>query len=439
MQKQLLRSLARSGRSALLELLYNDKQSLSVAVLQNKKRYLHGGQQAITRGYSLAVAAQKTSNSDASISGEFIKIVSSDLYEPLLINHIWLRDHCPCPQCHNKVANQRMYNVFDSNLSEIKPKNVAANGSELSIIWNDDHRSDYNILSLEANQHKFYVENYIKAQKASRFLWSREDVDTMPYARVPYLDYLNDDKVKHQMIESIAKFGFGMIKDVPVSMSATETGVKRLFWLQKTFYGDGMWSLNNFEKGVSSDIAYGNLHIAAHTDNSSQSEPSGLICFHNTIHTGTGGESLLMDGFNIVENLRKNHPDTLKRLSTVNMKQQYVKDGQMHFHTAPIIGLDPISGLPEIIRFNLYDRSPMSALPQSEMGQYYKDMEILISEIKSPKNEWWFKMKPGELYIFDNWRLFHGRTSFTGDREMTGCFIDRSEYLNVARNHNVIV
>lgn len=81
----------------------------------------------------------------------------------------------------------------------------------------------------------------------------------------------------------------------------------------------------------------------------------------------------------------------------------------------------------------------MAALPQSEMAQYYKDMEIFISEIKSTKNEWWFKMKPGQLFIFDNWRLFHGRTSFTGDREMTGCFIDRSEFLNVARNHNVMV
>lgn len=400
---------------------------------------MHSGQQSTARAYSLAVAAQKTSSSEASISGEFVKIVSTDLYEPLLINHIWLRDHCPCPQCHNKVANQRMYNVFDSDMSEIKPKNVSANGTELSITWADGHQSEYNILSLETNQHKFYVENYVKAQKASRFLWNRADVDTMPYARVSFLDYLNDDRVKHQVIESIAKFGFGVINEVPVSMSATETGVKRLFWLQKTFYGDGMWSLNNFEKGVSSDIAYGNLHIAAHTDNSSQSEPSGLICFHNTIHTGTGGESLLMDGFNIVENLRKNHPDTLNRLSTVNMKQQYVKDGQIHLYTAPIIGLDPVSGLPEIIRFNLYDRSPMAALPQTEMGQYYRDMEILVSEIKSPKNEWWFKMKPGELFIFDNWRLLHGRTSFTGDREMTGCFIDRSEYLNVARNHNVIV
>lgn len=67
------------------------------------------------------------------VAGEFVKIASSDLHEPLIVNQIWLREHCACPQCHNKVANQRMYSVFDANMSEIKPKNVSANGTELNI------------------------------------------------------------------------------------------------------------------------------------------------------------------------------------------------------------------------------------------------------------------------------------------------------------------
>lgn len=73
------------------------------------------------------------------VIGEYVKISSTELQEPLMINHIWLRDHCPCPQCHNKVANQRMYNVFDSNLSEIKAKDVSANGTELSITCKQTH------------------------------------------------------------------------------------------------------------------------------------------------------------------------------------------------------------------------------------------------------------------------------------------------------------
>lgn len=70
MRKQLLRSLARSGRSALLEVLYNGtkmKRNISICsvLLQNVKGHTEG-KQPISRAYSLAMAAQKTSNSEAS-------------------------------------------------------------------------------------------------------------------------------------------------------------------------------------------------------------------------------------------------------------------------------------------------------------------------------------------------------------------------------------
>lgn len=70
MQKQVLTSLTRSGRSALLEVLYNGTKmkrnvSLSSVVLQNVKGHTDG-QQPLARAYSLAMAAQNTINSEAS-------------------------------------------------------------------------------------------------------------------------------------------------------------------------------------------------------------------------------------------------------------------------------------------------------------------------------------------------------------------------------------
>lgn len=69
MQKQLLRSLAESGRSTVFEILYNTKikrkVSLCAVVLQNVKDHSEY-QQLLSRGYSLATAAEKTGNSDAS-------------------------------------------------------------------------------------------------------------------------------------------------------------------------------------------------------------------------------------------------------------------------------------------------------------------------------------------------------------------------------------
>lgn len=69
MQKQLLRSLARSGRSALLEVLYNGTKmkrniSLSSAMFQKVKGHAEG-LQPLARAYSLAMAAEKPSITSA--------------------------------------------------------------------------------------------------------------------------------------------------------------------------------------------------------------------------------------------------------------------------------------------------------------------------------------------------------------------------------------
>lgn len=67
MQKQLLRSLAGSGRKALLEVLYNGtKMKRSVSISSVFFQGHSEGQQQLTRAYSLAVAAQNTVISEAS-------------------------------------------------------------------------------------------------------------------------------------------------------------------------------------------------------------------------------------------------------------------------------------------------------------------------------------------------------------------------------------
>ena len=36
-------------------------------------------------------------------------------------------------------------------------------------------------------------------------------------------------------------------------------------------------------------------------------------------------------------------------------------------------------------------------------------------------------MNPGDLTIFDNWRVYHARNSFKGDnRHMEGCYVEWS-------------
>ena len=90
------------------------------------------------------------------------------------------------------------------------------------------------------------------------------------------------------------------------------------------------------------------------------------------------------------------------------------------------------------IRFNLYDRAPFKSLPQSKIRQFYRDLKILTSEFENEENRVLFKLQPGTVMIFDNWRILHGRLAYSGKRTMTGCYVARTEFLSALRVNHLI-
>lgn len=62
--------------------------------------------------------------------------------------------------------------------------------------------------------------------------------------------------------------------------------------------------------------------------------------FHCLKHDGTGGRTLLEDGFNAAENVRKQSPDNFDLLTKVPIKHEYIENvGECHNH---MIGIGPV-------------------------------------------------------------------------------------------------
>lgn len=80
----------------------------------------------------------------------------------------------------------------------------------------------------------------------------------------------------------------------------------------------------------------------------------------------------------------------------------------------------------------------MRSIPMSEMRTFYNDMQIFVENIQSAESEWWFKLEPGTVVFFDNWRILHGRASYTGNRKMGGGYVSRTEFMSVARTMNLV-
>lgn len=258
------------------------------------------------------------------------------------ISSFWLRDHCRCLQCYDAETHQRKCNVMEIPI-DVQPTSIHVKGEQLKVIWPDEHISTYDVCKLkELLCGESFANNPIAIN-----LWNEQHIKQSSYARVTLNSYLSDDDVAKSIVESLVRFGVAFIEKVPANEQSTEMAVKRLFAVQKTFFGE-MWSFSDNKDHA--DSAYSKAFLGAHTDNTYFNDSAGLQVLHCIQHNGDGGESLLLDGFKALAKLRQNHPDAFDRLCKVNVPAEYIEENRHHTYCAPIIRLHAATGEPEQIR-----------------------------------------------------------------------------------------
>ena len=66
-------------------------------------------------------------------------------------------------------------------------------------------------------------------------------------------------------------------------------------------------------------------------------------------------------------------------------------------------------------------------LEKKKLEKFYQARRLFSKLCASKKFELKFKLEPGDIMMFDNYRTLHGRTSFDlkeGKRFLKGCYID---------------
>jgi gamma-butyrobetaine dioxygenase len=67
-------------------------------------------------------------------------------------------------------------------------------------------------------------------------------------------------------------------------------------------------------------------------------------------------------------------------------------------------------------------------MSEDDTRRYHAARKRLGQLFEDPRYELHFRLNPGEMMMFDNNRVLHGRTSFNpaeGHRQLQGCYIDR--------------
>lgn len=364
----------------------------------------------------------------------FLTIQGTELVQPIHVSYIWLRDHCRCKECYNQETFQRTLSILDIP-DDVKPASFELTDRKLKVLWMDDHLSTYDLDFIFQSQFEVLKEN-LRQEHARPVLWDRDLISLCPeYCRVTLSELICEDAAIAKVVKSLVAYGFAFIQKVPANQQSTEMAIKRIFSIHKTLFGE-MWTFSDqMDHG---DTAYTKSYLGPHTDNTYFSDASGLQILHCIQFNGSGGETMLIDGFKAAEQLKLKDTAAFERLCSYPLTAEYMEEGKHHTHCAPVIKLNIITGEVEQLRFNTYDRAVLNTVPQKQMPQFYKDYKRLAAEINNETMAWQFQLTPGTVMIFDNWRVLHGRMAYSGKRVMTGCYVSRTEYQSVARTLGII-
>uniref|UniRef100_A0A674GRJ8 Trimethyllysine dioxygenase, mitochondrial n=1 Tax=Taeniopygia guttata TaxID=59729 RepID=A0A674GRJ8_TAEGU len=309
------------------------------------------------------------------------------------LDFVWLRDHCRSASCYNAKTKQRSLDTASVDLA-IQPQAVRVDEATLFLTWPDGHVTRYGLEWLARNSYEGQKQQVMHP----RILWNAE---IYQQAQVPSIDcrsFLETDEGLKEFLQNFLLYGIAFVENVTPTKEDTEILAKRISIIRETIYGRMWYFTSDFSRG---DTAYTKLALDRHTDTTYFQEPCGIQVFHCLKHEGTGGRTLLVDGFHAAERVLRQAPEHFELLAKVPLKHEYVENmGGCHNHmigVGPVLNVYPWNNELYLIRYNNYDRAVFNTVPHDVVRRWYRAHRALTAELRRPDNELWVKLKPGKV------------------------------------------
>ncbi|KAI8370209.1 trimethyllysine dioxygenase [Blakeslea trispora] len=346
-----------------------------------------------------------------------------------LFSHFWLRDHCRCKDCYHPVTRQRLVDTF-SIPRDIQPTAIDSAEEGLSVTWADGHQSTYAWDWLHTHSYSPILRTSPPLVHKRPKLWDAQ----LQLTPIDHDAVMETDDGLRQWLDQLEIYGISFIEGCPTTVEATEKLARRLCFLRETHYSQGIWSFT--ADLAHADTAYTQLALGAHTDNTYFTEPAGLQMFHKLEFEGKGGDSLFVDGFEVAKQLKEKSPNAYRTLSNTRIPTHSAGDEHVLVvptpRAFPILNHGPDGELYQI-RYNNDDRSTLDHLSSTQLEEFYDALFLWNDLLKSKSNELWDTLAPGRVVTFDNWRVLHGRSAFSGHRRICGAYFPWDDYKSRAR------
>jgi trimethyllysine dioxygenase len=349
----------------------------------------------------------------------------------------WLRDHGQDPDSLDPQTLQRRIDTFALDEAiRAEDSTILEEGGALSVSWPGEgpgaagpqsrYSADF-LATMAGLLPEATAAGPVPEMPGAPRLWSAA-AGLPALDPVPYAEIAEGSGLRH-CLENLQRGGFALIEGAPTDEASARALFARFGYIRETIFG-GLWSLSA-EMTDHDDTAYSTQYLEPHTDSTYSHDAPGLQCFLCQEFDGKGGESILVDGFALAEEMRREQPELFQVLCEVAVPGRYVEPG-VHLRTErPAIRLDRQGRLQQIT-FNNYDRAPFLLEP-ARMKAFYRAYKDLHARIVARGNWLTIPLRPGMALVFDNWRLLHGRLGYSGKRVFCGCYHNHEDFESALR------
>ena len=343
--------------------------------------------------------------SSASVDNDLVRLEwddgSSSVFHP-----IWLRDNCRCTDCGDPAIGYRNLRLSALDL-DCKPDSLDIDSANLLITWQDGHHSSFTATWLRKHD---YDSQRRQSRNFKPILWD-DDFRRHP-PTYDYADIHASEARLLDMLQQVRDFGLCFVRKAPTEPGIVEPLARRFGYPQESNFGKVQDLL--FDPGKRS-IANDIKALKLHTDEPYRASPPGIMLFHCIANDQTGaGSSTFMDGFEIAQRLRAHDDEGFSALCNHSQAfRRYFADDVDLITEFPVLSVDEFGNLCGI-RLNDRVAAPLS-IPASQVATYYRGLRYLLEQSEDENLILHLTLQPGDIAVFDNHRVLHGRTDLTVD------------------------
>ncbi len=246
---------------------------------------------------------------------------------------------------------------------------------------------------------------------------------------------LDRDEIRLRSVETFLTHGLLIIRNLSTEPECILEVAGRFGHVRETNFGR---LFEVYSRPGSNDLAYRPVPLGAHTDNPYREPVPGIQLLHCLVNETAGGWSTLVDSLSVAQALQEEDPEGLQLLASLPVRFRFIDANEELIEHRPIVQRDAGGRMTGVHYSPRLDYLPL--LDGDTTRRFQRARRRLSELFADPRFELRFPLRAGELMMFNNSRVLHGRTAYDpneGRRHLQGCYIDldgpRSLYRTLGR------